>query len=403
MKKALLILFILSISVTFSNSQWIKTNGPNTQYIYSLLLYGNSLYGATADGILATSNNGFTWMPKNNGINITYNALYCLQASGSRLFCGSDSGIYVSTNNGDSWTRKNNGLPAGEFRRVKAFLLYNGTNIYAATGNGVFMTTNNGESWIPRNAGIQSNPTYSFAVKDNKIFTGSDRKVFRSSDAGLTWDALGNGFPAAHSSANSLAVMGGNIIAGMCCGIGAYKSTDDGDRWEQCNPMTANVLITNGNRIIAGAIEGVLVSSDSGQTWTEYNQGFQYLTTTALAYNSLRIYAGVELYVWYRLAGELIAVNNISSEVPSSYKLIQNYPNPFNPATKFKFAVPLASDVKLTIYDISGRVVIELINNKLGPGEYEAEWNASDFASGMYFIRMEAGEYRNSIKILLLK
>jgi photosystem II stability/assembly factor-like uncharacterized protein len=410
MRKALLISVFLFVSLSYSDSQWIKSNGPNVQYIYSLLLYGNSLYAATADGMYATTNNGFIWVPKNNGINITYNALYCLMAAGSKIFCGSDSGVYVSTNNGDLWSRKNNGLPQGPARTVKAFLLYNSTNIYAATGSGVYLSTDYGESWIPRNTGIENAPMYSFTVKDNKIYSGSDRKVYGSSDAGLSWVSLGIGFPPTHSSALSLAAMGSNLIAGMCCGIGAYLSTNDGARWEKINNMTANALITHGNRIIAGAIEGVLVSSDSGITWTEYNQGFQFLTTTALAYNAAKIFAGVELYVWYRPVGEIIAVNNISTEIPSSYSLSQNYPNPFNPTTKIKFDVgpplnPLLAKegtVVLKIYDVLGREVTTLVNKELKPGIYEAEWTGSNYPSGVYFYQLIADGYIIATKKLTM-
>lgn len=108
---------------------------------------------------------------------------------------------------------------------------------------------------------------------------------------------------------------------------------------------------------------------------------------------------------------QVVGINPISSKIPAVYFINQNYPNPFNPTTKFKFGLPKASDVKLTIYDISGRTIAELINSRLEPGEFETEWNASNYASGIYFVRMEAhevsgsstGDYSNSMKIMLVK
>ncbi|RPI13605.1 MAG: T9SS C-terminal target domain-containing protein [Ignavibacteriae bacterium] len=95
----------------------------------------------------------------------------------------------------------------------------------------------------------------------------------------------------------------------------------------------------------------------------------------------------------YYDSGYVIGVNNISSNVPEQFKLYQNYPNPFNPSTKIKFAVtgsPLergkgGERVKMVIYDLPGKEIEVLLNEKLSPGTYEVEWNASQFASGIYF------------------
>ncbi|RPI12951.1 MAG: T9SS C-terminal target domain-containing protein [Ignavibacteriae bacterium] len=403
LKKILIVSLFLITSLSYSDSQWIKTTGPNTQYISSLLLYGNSLFAATTDGIYVSSNNGTTWVLKNNGINTTNNTTYCLITAGNKILCGSDSGVYVSSNNGDSWTRKNNGIPVGYARKINAFLLYNGTNIYAGTDRGVYLSTNNGESWVARDASIDSYIIYSFTVKDNNIFAGTDKKVFRSSDAGLSWVTLSTGFPVTHTSAKALVTMGPNIVVGLCCGAGAYLSHDNGERWGKIHDMTANVFVSNGNNIIAGAIEGVLVSTDNGATWTERNEGLQYLTTTALAYNATKIFAGVELYVWYRPVGDLIGVNKISSEVPVHYSLSQNYPNPFNPKTIINYQLAMSNNVRLIIYDVMGREAAMLVNQKQNAGTYEIEWNASTYPSGVYFYKLEAGGFVMSKKMVLIK
>ena len=86
----------------------------------------------------------------------------------------------------------------------------------------------------------------------------------------------------------------------------------------------------------------------------------------------------------------------------------QNYPNPFNPATTIHFALPRLSDVKLVIYNILGQRVITLVDEKLNPGEYDVVWNGNDghgraVSSGVYFYRIEAAEFVNSKKMLLLK
>ncbi len=98
----------------------------------------------------------------------------------------------------------------------------------------------------------------------------------------------------------------------------------------------------------------------------------------------------------------------ISSSVPKTYSLYQNYPNPFNPSTKIEFAVPVAGDgrdrsVKLIIYDALGREAELLVNQELHPGTYAAEWNASNFPSGVYFYSLQTSEFTQTRKMILIK
>ncbi len=91
------------------------------------------------------------------------------------------------------------------------------------------------------------------------------------------------------------------------------------------------------------------------------------------------------------------------TSVPSDFILHQNYPNPFNPVTTIQFDLPNASDVKLMIYDINGRLVEELVNGSLNAGRYNLRWNASHLSSGVYFYRIQTPEYTATNKMLLLK
>ena len=103
-----------------------------------------------------------------------------------------------------------------------------------------------------------------------------------------------------------------------------------------------------------------------------------------------------------------VAVQNISSEIPRNYSLSQNYPNPFNPVTKIKFDVPNVvngSDrsLRLVIYDALGREAVTLVNEQLQPGTYEAEWDASNYPSGVYFYRLETNTFSETKKMVLIK
>lgn len=90
--------------------------------------------------------------------------------------------------------------------------------------------------------------------------------------------------------------------------------------------------------------------------------------------------------------------------IPTKYNLFQNYPNPFNPATKINYDIPKTSKVNLVIYDVLGREVIRLVNNELKEaGRYSVEFNGQNYASGVYFYRIETGSFVQAKKMVLVK
>ncbi|MDD5362592.1 MAG: T9SS type A sorting domain-containing protein [Ignavibacteria bacterium] len=92
-----------------------------------------------------------------------------------------------------------------------------------------------------------------------------------------------------------------------------------------------------------------------------------------------------------------------SSETPNEFKLYNNYPNPFNPSTNIKFAIPKSASVKISVFDVSGKEIEALVNDKLQAGIYETRWNASKCSSGIYFYKIIAGDFSETKKMLLIK
>ena len=97
------------------------------------------------------------------------------------------------------------------------------------------------------------------------------------------------------------------------------------------------------------------------------------------------------------------AENPSERELPGSFFLSQNRPNPFNPITEIRFSLPRGSHAKLEIYNVMGQRITTLADKYLSPGEYSCTWDGSDVASGVYFYRLEAGEFVESRKMVLLK
>jgi subtilisin-like proprotein convertase family protein len=90
-------------------------------------------------------------------------------------------------------------------------------------------------------------------------------------------------------------------------------------------------------------------------------------------------------------------------EIPSRYLLKQNYPNPFNPKTKIKYGIPKSGLVTLKIYDLLGKEITTLVNTVKEPGTYTVDFDASGLSSGVYFYRIESGEFTEIKKMVLLK
>jgi hypothetical protein len=92
-----------------------------------------------------------------------------------------------------------------------------------------------------------------------------------------------------------------------------------------------------------------------------------------------------------------------STSVPEEFVLEQNYPNPFNPSTTIRFSIPRESFVHIRVYDLLGREVVTLMNEERLPGRYSVQWNAEGFPSSVYFYRLEAGSFRSTKRLVLLK
>ena len=96
-------------------------------------------------------------------------------------------------------------------------------------------------------------------------------------------------------------------------------------------------------------------------------------------------------------------INPVSGTIPDKYSLEQNYPNPFNPSTSIKFGIKKDGFVSLKIYDLTGREVAALVSGTLRAGSYSVDWNASGLSSGVYFYKLEAGEFTDVKRMALVK
>jgi len=117
---------------------------------------------------------------------------------------------------------------------------------------------------------------------------------------------------------------------------------------------------------------------------------------------------GAEMVSDFSLQPDLTSVENVASEIPAFDLLEQNYPNPFNPSTTIKFDLSVASEVTLNIYNMKGQLVRQLLQEKLSAGSHNFTWDAKDdqsqqLPSGLYVSRLQAGDFVQHRKMLLIK
>lgn len=168
----------------------------------------------------------------------------------------------------------------------------------------------------------------------------------------------------------------------------------------------------------------VEVSSNNGTTWqtvssyngtsTTWSQVSLDITPYAQGSSNLKIRfrlqadGGTTADGWYvddiKLTNysTVTGINQIS-EIAAKYTLKQNYPNPFNPSTKIQYSIAKAGFVSLKIYDMTGKVVADLVNANQTTGAYEVDFNAASLASGVYYYKLESQGFAETKKMLLIK
>lgn len=261
---------------------------------------------------------------------------------------------------------------------------------------------------IDKTGGSRNGWIYIVTGEKDLLPAGTDPDIIfhRSSDNGVTWssavrvnqDPLNNGkvqyFPAIAVDDNggvNVVYYDNRNISSDSMDVYLSRSTDGGTTWSDYR--------INSDRFKPKPVTGAVGAGNQGD-----NIGVLFANNRLLP-------------VWmddrtgvYQAWGALVDLNTIGitkldSELPESFSLIQNYPNPFNPSTKIVFKLQNSvSNVKILVNDAAGKLVAELVNNKLGAGNYEVIFNAENNPSGVYFCSMLVnGNTVDTKKMVLLK
>ena len=143
------------------------------------------------------------------------------------------------------------------------------------------------------------------------------------------------------------------------------------------------------------------MSNNNGETWTDISSGLCNTDIHAVTVaDDGNVYCGTWGDGVYRLLDIDLAVPLISSA--TGFWLSQNFPNPFNPTTLIRYQLPVGSNAKLIVYDILGREVSVLVNERREAGVHQVMFDASGLSSGVYFYRIQSGSFVQTRKLLLL-
>jgi predicted GH43/DUF377 family glycosyl hydrolase len=180
-----------------------------------------------------------------------------------------------------------------------------------------------------------------------------------------------------------------------------YAYSEDGKIWTKYNdPSTTSPLYIDSDPVI---------EKGSAGEWDD-----DAVLTGSVLLNA----TGDSLKIWYTGADNGVtslqigyatclfdpsSLNEFNQVLPRNFDLSQNYPNPFNPVTMITYQLPMINDVDLSIYNVLGQKVGTLVNERKQAGDHQVEWDASGFASGVYYYRIEAGEFVDVKKMVLLR
>lgn len=330
-------------------------------------IVGESYVGPSYDQIiLKTNDGGETWTEQTSGFTFgLYSVFFLNELKGWAIGSG---GIIGTTNGGIDWYLKVSGL-----NRAFYSIFFIDDNVGWVAGGGyigdgiILKTTDGGENWVQQAASqyLLSLKDLHFIDYDYGWAVGSVGTIIKTTDGGSTWIKQGG-------VSNSLltSVYFTNQNTGWAVGYWGYcfKTTNGGTNWIE-QGLTDNYLYcVNFLNESTGWIVG-----DGGTILKTTNGGITFIEDE----------------------------NNFAQ--PKEFLMQQNYPNPFNPSTKISWQSPVSSHQVLKVFDVLGREVATLVDEYRNAGYHEIEFNAAGLSSGVYFYRIQVGDFIETKKMVLLR
>ncbi len=368
---------------------WSTINGGDG--FYCLIDYQNPqrVYASSQNGgLVRSTNGGSSFVGATSGLDLTYtnwSTPYIMDKNNPLvMYCGTYK-IHKTTNGMQNWSAISPDLTNGHVQNMGTITTVDVSKsspnvIYCGTDDAnVWVTTNGGGNWVKINSGLP--------------YRWVTRVTVHPTQANICYVTL-SGYKVDSTGAH------------------VYKTTNYGSTWSDISTNLPNAPVNdilidplNFNTLYIATDVGVMISENDGANWSLFSSGIPSNVPChdLTLQNSTR-----KLVVWTHgrsaFSTNLQPVGIIgNTETASGYRLEQNYPNPFNPQTNIKFRIQNDGKVKLIIYDALGKVVKILVNENKIAGSYNVFFNAANLSTGVYFYKLESGNFSEVKKMLFVK
>jgi photosystem II stability/assembly factor-like uncharacterized protein len=277
----------------------------------------------------------------------------------------------------------------------------------------ILKTTNGGANWISQLSGTKYRfNSVHFTDSNNGWVVGVGGTILTTTNGGMNWNGqsildnlyLNNVYFT--DSKNGWVV--GGLYAGGYWGEQICKITNGVKKWISLLPkigysLSSVYFIDLNNGWVVGSVGTILKTTDGGTNWKSQRSG----TSNNLSSinftdaNTGTVVGGYGTILRTATGGVTWVEPNQHAGSPRGYLLSQNYPNPFNPSTMIRYELPKACNVTLKIFNTLGQEVVSLVNERKESGYYQATWTAN-VPSGIYFYRLQAEEFVETRKMILL-
>lgn len=400
--------FFLALASHFDRKT--DVNGLETSFIIGI--------GPNGTIYKSTGSDTINFIPKASGTTQNLNSLD-IRSSGEEIIAVGNNGTIVrSLSFGNMWNVVTP-ISSSNLNSVRWGRFYQ----FAAGDNGTILRgTNFGLNWavIPSGSSKKLNAVSAHLDETEFVVAAGEKgTILRSTNSGLNW--INVSLPDTNINLygiNPAAIGSTYINPFYICGSQGriYKSTNYGANWVLINSGTSNTLrsiyfTSDDSGFVTGDNGTIRMTTNGGNSWftdTYFSNVTGSIKTPTLfslfPQKFIALSGSNTLYI----ASEdsvisVIGINQVSTEIPKEFSLSQNYPNPFNPKTIINFQLTISSDVKLIVYDLSGREIETLVNEQLKPGTYKVDFNGSKYSSGVYFYQLAAENFSQTKRMVLVK
>ncbi len=377
-------------------------NGLGNQQCLSLLItndekiYAGTFGWAFWGGLYLSSDTGRDWTDQNP---LNYHAYFRAidkMKNGNIIAGGSYGEFFYNSSNGD-WTRSDS-----VSLTYSQYVSHDGTIYVGDIYNGIYVSTDNGQTWVRSNNGLSNWYFFGFGEGNTgRIFAAAwPERTYYSDDHGKSWNLVPDPL-LSNTMAHDFKFKDDTLFAGIDDGVAI--STDNGISWSLLpgiyGTVTKMAIAPNGEILASLLGQGVYSSTDDGRDWTPFNKGLTNLFVRNFAFDKFnRLFAATDSGIF------VVDMSSESSDsIAYTFYLVQNYPNPFNPSTIISYHLLASSVVSLKVYDVLGREVETLVNERQNSGSHSVIFNACNLPSGVYFYRLQAGAFTQTKKMILMK